>query len=78
MLSEKLQSEIDVLPDEASLAEACLALKQQRKKLLDEKIAGLSDYPVIEPVDGAGVPTEVSRERAAQSLRSGTHRLVHP
>jgi hypothetical protein len=77
MLDSKLQDAIDALPDEASIAEACLALKQQRKKLLGEKIAGLSEYPVIEPLAG-GAPTEVSRERAAQSLRSGTHRLVHP
>jgi hypothetical protein len=79
VLTETLLSEIEALPDEVSLAEACVALKRRRATLMDARVKTLSAFPVIEPVNGVrGAPTRVTRAAAEQCLRSGTHKLVTP
>jgi hypothetical protein len=72
MLNQVLRIEIAALTTEVEIGEVCIALKQRRIELLDAQITSLGAHAIIQPV---GL-TRVTRERAIQSLRSGTHRLV--
>jgi hypothetical protein len=79
VLTETLKAELATLPDESAIAEVCAVLKQRRVEIMNARCAGLSDYPVIAPVNGVrGAPTRVTRAAAKQCLRSGTHKLVTP
>jgi hypothetical protein len=76
MLSEMMKAEIALLPDEAAIAEVCAVLKRRRAEIMDARIAALPAFVMIEPIDGKGTPTEVTKQAAEQRLRSGTHKLV--
>lgn len=76
MLNEKLQAEIDALPDERSVAEVVDACTRRCSAIMDAKIAALPDFPRMTRVDGEGQPVEVTRQIAISMLRAGTHKVV--